>query len=152
MLESMFQSLLSHRPSQTLGKISATIVHVTNEMTGDRRQEIAWRLHRKSQEEQSWEFKCPILSCSKSYMLLVTKLEHDRREKKIGGCCSVTQSCPTLCDPTDCSTPGFPVLHCLLEFAQTHVHWVHDAIQPSHPLSPSSFPARLNLSQHWSLF
>ena len=45
---------------------------------------------------------------------------------------SVAQSCPTLCNPTDCSTPGFPV-HCqLLEFTQTHVHWVGDAIQPSH--------------------
>ena len=65
-------------------------------------------------------------------------------------CCSVTKSCPTPCDPIDCSRPDFPVLHYLLEFAQTHVHWVCDAIQPSHPLSPSS-PA-LNLSQHQSLF
>ena len=55
-----------------------------------------------------------------------------------------------LCDPVDCSTPGFPVLQYLLEFAQTHVHWVSDAIQSSHPLLPSSSPA-LNLSQwiHW---
>jgi len=60
-------------------------------------------------------------------------------------CCLVTESCLTLCDPMDCSTPGFPVLHCLLEFAQTHVHWVSDAIQPSRPLWPPS-PA-LNLSQ-----
>ena len=45
-----------------------------------------------------------------------------------GCCCSVAQSCPTFCDPTDCSTPGFPVLHYLLEFAQTHVHEVSDAI------------------------
>ena len=44
-------------------------------------------------------------------------------------------SCPTLCDPMDCSTPGFPVLQYLLEFAQTHIHWVSDAIQPSHPLA-----------------
>ena len=50
-------------------------------------------------------------------------------------CCSVTKSCPTLCDPMDCSTPGFPVLRCLPEFAQTHVHGVSDAIQPSHPLA-----------------
>ena len=48
----------------------------------------------------------------------------------------VVQSCPTLCDPMDCSTPGFPVLHHLMELAQTHVHWVSDAIQPSYPLSP----------------
>ena len=51
---------------------------------------------------------------------------------------SVAQSCPTLCDPMDCSTPGFPVHHQLLELTQTHVHRVSDAIQPSHPpLSPS---------------
>ena len=50
--------------------------------------------------------------------------------------CSVGQSCPTLCDPMDCSMPGFPVLHHLPELAQTHVHGVGDAIQPSYPLSP----------------
>ena len=66
-------------------------------------------------------------------------------------CCAVTESCLTPCDPMDCSIPGFPVLHYLLEFAQTHVHWVSDAIQPSHPLSLPSLPA-LNLSQHQSLF
>ena len=57
---------------------------------------------------------------------------------------------PTLRDPVDCSTPGFPVLHHLPELSQTHVHWVDDAIQPSHPLSPSS-PA-LSLPQHQGLF
>ena len=51
---------------------------------------------------------------------------------------SVTQPCPTLCNPMNCSTPGFLVLHHLPELAQTHVHWVSDAIQPSHPLSPTS--------------
>ena len=50
----------------------------------------------------------------------------------------------------DCSTPGFPVLHRLLEFVQTHVHWVSDAIQPSHPLLPP-FPLAFNLSQHQGL-
>ena len=55
-------------------------------------------------------------------------------------CCSVAQSCLTLCDPMDCSTPGFPVLHYFLEFAQPHVHWVSDAIQPSQPLSSPSPP------------
>ena len=60
---------------------------------------------------------------------------------------SVSQSCPTLCNPMNRSTPGLPVHHQLPEFAQTHVHWVSDAIQPSHPLSSSSPPA-LNLSQH----
>ena len=62
----------------------------------------------------------------------------------------VAQSCLTLCNPMDCSTPGFPVHHELLELTQTHVHWVTDAIQPSHPLSSPS-PA-LNLSQHHGLF
>ena len=65
-------------------------------------------------------------------------------------CCSAAQSCPILCDPMDCSIPGFPVLCCLPELAQTHVHWVDDAIQPSHPLSLPS--AALNLSQHQGLF
>ena len=64
----------------------------------------------------------------------------------VASCCSVTQSCPTLCHPVDYSTSDFPVLHHLSEFAQTHVHWVSDAIQPSHPLSsllmlPSIFPS-----------
>ena len=66
-------------------------------------------------------------------------------------CCSVAQSCRTLCDPMDCSTPGFPVLHHLPDFAQTHVHPVGDAIQPSYPLLSPSPPA-FNLSQHQSVF
>ena len=64
---------------------------------------------------------------------------------------SVAQSCSTLCDPMNCSTPGLPVHHQLLESTQTHVHWVGDAIQPSHPLLSPSPPA-LNLSQHQGLF
>ena len=64
---------------------------------------------------------------------------------------SVTQSCPTPCDPMDCNTPVFPVHHQLPELIQTHVHWVGDAIQPSHPLS-SPFPPAFNLFQHQGLF
>ena len=64
---------------------------------------------------------------------------------------SVTQSCPTLCDPMNRSTPGLPVHHQLPEFTQTHVHRVRDAVQPSHPLSSPSPPAP-NPSQHHSLF
>ena len=64
---------------------------------------------------------------------------------------SVAQSCPTLCDPMNCSTPGLPVYHQLPEFSQTHVHRVSDAILPSHPLSSPSPPAP-NPSQHRSLF
>ena len=64
---------------------------------------------------------------------------------------SVSQSCPTLRDPMDCSTPGFPVHHQLPEFTQTHVHWVGDAMQQSDPLSSTSPPA-FNLFQHQGLF
>ena len=64
---------------------------------------------------------------------------------------SVTQSCPTLCNPMDCIMTGFLVLHQLLEVAQTHVHHVSDAIQSSHPLS-SPLPPTFNLSQHQGLF
>jgi len=68
----------------------------------------------------------------------------------------VTQSYPILCDPMDRSTPGFPVLQHLLEFAQTHVHWVGNAIQPSHPchpllLLPSIFPSIRVFSNKWAL-
>ena len=67
---------------------------------------------------------------------------------------SVTQSCLTLCRPMDWSTPGFPVLHYLAEFVQTHIHWVDDAIQPSHPLRPllllpSIFPRIRVFSSEW---
>ena len=80
-------------------------------------------------------------------------------------CCSVGQSCPTLCNPVGCSTPGFPVLHRLPELAQTHVFWVGDAIQPLHPLLPflplpSIFPSirvfsnepalRIRWPKYWS--
>ena len=70
--------------------------------------------------------------------------------------CSVARSCPTLCSPMDCSTPGFPVLHPLPEFAQTHVHRVSDAIQPSRPLSSlllllSIFPSIRVFSNELSL-
>ena len=57
--------------------------------------------------------------------------------------------CPILCDPMDCSTPGFPLLHCHLEFAETQIHSVSDALQPSRPLLP---PSALNLAQHQGLF
>ena len=80
--------------------------------------------------------------------------EEELREFIASNCVLVvvlTLSCVWICDPIECSTPVFPVLYYLLEFAQTHVHWVSDAIQPSHPLSPPSPPA-LNLSQNQGLF
>ena len=65
-------------------------------------------------------------------------------------CCSVAQSCPTLCNPMDCSVSGFPVLHCLPEFTQTYVHWVDDAMQTSHPVTPfSSCPQSFPLHSSW---
>ena len=84
----------------------------------------------------------------------ISKSKYINKEKILCYCnqfSSVTQSCPTLCDPMNCSTPGLPVHHQLLEFTQTHVHWVKDVIQPSHPLSSPSPPAP-NPSQHQSLF
>ena len=69
----------------------------------------------------------------------------------VGTCFSVVELCLTLCDPMDCSMPDFLVLPYLPEFAQTQVHWVSDAIRPSHPLLPASPPA-LNHSQHQGLF
>ena len=65
--------------------------------------------------------------------------------------CSVTQSCPSLRSPMDCSMPGLPILHHLPEFAQVHVHCISDAIQPSYPMMPS-FLSALNLSQYQGLF
>ena len=69
----------------------------------------------------------------------------------IACCCSVPKLCPTPCNLVDCSTSGFLVFHCLPKFSQTQVHWVNDAIQPSHPLSAPS-PPTPNPSQHQSLF
>ena len=77
----------------------------------------------------------------------VTSLLSMATSRRAHCCSSVTQSCPTLCHPMDCSIPGFPVLHYLLEFAETHGHWVGDAIQTSHPLLSPSPPA-FSLSQH----
>ena len=95
-----------------------------------------------------------------SQTVLFTAVKTQRSQKQIMFfyCCSnalqfssVAQSCPALCDPMDCSTPGLPVHHQLPESTQTHVHQVGDAIQPSHPLSSPSPPAH-NPSQHQGLF
>ena len=69
----------------------------------------------------------------------------------VKNCCSVAKSCPTFYDPVNCSMPGFPVLHYFPEFAQTRVHWISDAIQPSHPLL-HAFSLAISLSQHHGLF
>ena len=96
--------------------------------------------------------------CGSGHELLIAKFR--LKLKKVGKTTrpfrsvqfsSVTQSCPTLCDPMNRSTPGPPVHHQLPEFTQTHIHQVRDAIQPSHPRSSHSPPAP-NPSQHQSLF
>ena len=88
----------------------------------------------------TWKF------CSSLYKKTFT-----RRSLQEGHLFSSVQSCLTLCDPMGCRMPGFPVHHQLPQLAQTHVHWVGEAIQPSHPvLSPS--PPAFNLSQHQGLF
>ena len=86
------------------------------------------------------------LSCTvrvSAYTLWLDKevrMQESDAQKESQSVSSIAQSCPTLCDPMNCSMPGFPVHHQLLEFTQTHVHWVGDAIQPSHPLSSPSPP------------
>ena len=78
------------------------------------------------------------------------KFYFERIDYSLQSVSSVSQSCPTLCNPMDCSTPGLPVHHQLLELVQTHVHWVGDAIQPPHTLLSPSSPT-FNLSQHQGL-
>ena len=85
------------------------------------------------------------------FFMLFLKLLSSIVEKLSYQIRSVAQSCPTLCDPMNRSTPGLPVHHQLPEFTQTHIHRVSDAIQPSHPLSSPS-PLAPNPSQHQSLF
>ena len=100
-----------------------------------------------------WLFSCWANDCCKWYLFHSEPplFENQRRLINIVQFSSVAQSCATLCDPMNCSMPGLPVHHQLLEFTQTHVHRVSDAIQPSQPLSSPSPPAP-NPSQHQSLF
>ena len=98
-----------------------------------------------------WNFELVNLSWGYLKLLFNTKVAWESKKAFIGSShfqfSSVTQLCPTLCNPMDCSTPGLPVP----EFTQTHVRWVGDAIQPSHPLSSPSPPA-FSLSQLQGLF
>ena len=86
--------------------------------------------------------------CNKEVSLIEIKRQKWQKYLQFS---SVAHLCLILCDPMDFSTPGLPVHHQLLEFTQTHVHWVGDAMQPSHPLSSPS-PPTFNLSQHQDLF
>ena len=106
----------------------------------------------------AWTHQCPSLIAAPSFLICVKEVNSSSSvisEAEFQFCTpqfsSFTQSCPTLCDPKDCSTRGFPVHHQLLELAQTHVHRVSDAIPPSHHLSSPSPPA-FNLSHHQGLF
>ena len=97
---------------------------------------------------QHYSSKASILWCSDFFIVQLSSIHDHWKHHQIR---SVAQSCLTLCDPMNHSTPGLPVHHRLPEFTETHVHRVSDAIQPSHPLSSPSPPAP-NPSQHQSLF
>ena len=88
-----------------------------------------------------------VYEASENYITIV---KNKSKKNTLCYCGLVAKLSPTLCDPMDCSTPGFLVLYYLPKFAQTQVHWVGDIIQPSRPLSPPSLS--LNLSQHQSFF
>ena len=92
-----------------------------------------------------------LLTLDEGYLLTAALPDLQHGIAPLGQLSSVTQSCPTLCDPKNCSMPGLPVHHQLPEFTQTHVHRVGDAIQPSHSLSFPFLPAP-NPFQHQSLF
>ena len=116
-------------------------------------------------EECLWD-RWYINTTIKSKKAKIKRMKKEKIEKNIQGwcfcwCCSVTESCSTLCNSMDCSMPGSPVFHYLPEFPQTHVLWVRDAIQPSHPVTPLSacpqsylalrpFPVLEFQLQHWS--
>ena len=128
LLPSDFQHLASH--SKHKGKNPARHHHVL-ELIEHIIVALSWSLRHYSSQMGSWYW----------HIIRFSSVQFS----------SVAQSCPTLCDPMNCSTPGLPVHHQLLDFTQTHVHRVSDAIQPSHPLSSPS-PPDLDLSQHEGLF
>ena len=105
----------------------------------------------KSLSVQTRQVLCSHLLHWSDFRIEETEIQWKERSCYRSQFSSVAQLCPALCNPMDCSTAGFPVQHQLLELVQTHIHWVGDAIQPSHPLwSPS--PPAFNLSQHQGLF
>ena len=105
-----------------------------------------WFPQTKSPEESSAGY-CSLKGCNQQNLNITAGSQMQLNSQFR----SVAQLCPTLCDPMNRSTPGFPVHHQLPEFTQTHILWVGDAIQPSHPLSSPS-PLTFNLSQHQGLF
>ena len=125
----------SHLPPHTipLGRPSAPAPCIQY-----RASNLDWLERRNTEIQRTW-----VLSCTLNHVWTKAILSSVQFS-------SVAQSCPTLCDPMNCSTPGLPVQHQLPEFTQTHLLWVSDAIQPSHPLSSPSPPAP-NPSQHQRL-
>ena len=105
---------------------------------------------KRSEGTSSW-FSLILNHRLPQYRLLENHISFFQIPWSICCCCSVARSCPIICDPMNCRTPVFSVLHYFPEFAQTHIHWVNDAIQPSYPLSLPS-PLALSISQHQGLF
>ena len=129
------------RPCEDTGEQNGGICEPRREPSGETKPADTWILGLQSCEE--------INVCSLSHQIWRVLLW---QPKQIHCCCfSVTKSCSTLCNPMNCSTPGFAVSHHPSEFAQTHVHWVSNAIQPFHPLLPAS-PLAFNLCQQRGLF
>ena len=122
----------------------------------DKRQEAA-RWGAAAVSQSPWQVGCPDAPAPRNVSPGLPRRDRNagsvqnRLSKKVQSVISVAQSCPTLCDPMNCSAPGLPVHQQLLRFTQIHVHSVDSAIQPSHPLSSPSPPA-LNPSQHQGLF
>ena len=119
-----------------------------------RAQDLSYILN-KTEAQHKWQQLMTKQIHTRTFLFLLTQLKKKNCSLQFPRISSVQfssfpQSCPTLCDPMNCSTPS-PVHHQLPEFTQTHVHRVGDAIQPSHPLSSPSPPAP-NPSQHQSLF
>ena len=132
-----------HQVAKVLEKINSISVRVTAMSHG--------KGHGHREEKDAGIVKadsCPYQGCTQWREELSKRNPNCQRRFKFS---SVAQSCSTLCDPMNRSTPGLPVHYQLPESTQTHVHWVGDAIQPSHPVSSPSPPA-LNLTQHQGLF
>ena len=128
-----------------------TRVHIVKAMVFSSSRVWMWELeHKEGWVPKNWYFWIMVLEKSLESPLDFKEIKpvNPKGSDQIR---SVAQSCPTLCNPINRSTPGLPVHHQLLEFTQTHVHQVSDAIQPSHPLSSPS-PLASNPSQHQSLF
>ena len=96
--------------------------------------------------------KLYLLQIELKWLFIVVVVEQHEQTDNLYCCCSIAKLCPTPCNPMDYKTPGFPVLHYLPEFAQTHVHWIGDAVQPLHPLLlPSPFAFSLSHIRVFSL-